>query len=186
MKNFFCELILLIKKEFLDLIGRSKIDTMPDIEYKGNFVVRHKASQILAKSIPSIAILIISIVCFILTHNSEENSNIYILFIVLGAITMIPAIYASQYKCYVDEECFVFCELFKKKTFLWSDIICARKIETKGQHSLTIALYNKGRRMIFCCDTDMRNAWHILKMVEAKNIYIKEEKELSQEEFDQV
>ncbi len=179
MGDFFGEFIGAIAESVLDLIGKSKPDIMPGIEYKSEFIVKHKSSQIFAKCILSIAIIIISIICFIFTHNDTENSPLFIIFAVLGVLTLLPAIYASLYKCKIDEKTLVRCEMFKKKTYNWSDIVCVRKIETTNQHSLTIALYNKNGKLIFDCATDMGNAWYILKMAEAKGIEIREEKDLT-------
>ncbi len=183
MGHFFCELIGAITKPFLDFIGKSKPDIMPDIECKSEFIVKHKSSQIFAKCIFSIAIMIAAMVCFIITHNDTENFQLFIMFAVLGVFTLLFAIDASLYKCKVDDKTLVCCEMFKKKTYSWNHIICVRKIETTNRHSLTIALYNESGKMIFDCNTDMKNAWYILKMAEAKNIEIREDKDLTLKQF---
>ncbi len=175
METFFSELIGGIVENFLDAIGKSKPDSIPNIEYKSEYVIKYKKSAIFAKCIVSILIIALSIICFIFTHNDTDNGPIFVIFAILGIITLLPAIYANNYKCTVTEEKL----LFKKKCFYWNEIICIRDIITNNQHSHTIAVYDKSGKYIFDCDTDMENAWCLLKTAEKKNIEIRRENNLT-------
>ncbi len=175
MSEFFGELIGGMVESFLDVIGKSKPDSIPDIEYKSEYVIKYKKSAIFAKCILSILIIVLSAICFLFTHNDLDTNPIFSIFAVLGIITLLPAIYANNYKCTVTEEKLA----FKKKCFHWNEIICVRDIVTTNQHSHTIAVYDKNGKCVFDCDSDMENAWCLLKTAEIKGIEIRQENNLS-------
>ena len=179
MGNFVSELIGSIVEICLELCGKTKPDTIPDIEYKKEFVVKYTGVRIFIKSLVSIMLIIISAVCFAVTYGDKETGPIFLIFSVLGIVTLLPAVYAMLYKCIIDEENLICCKNFKRKKYEWRCILCIRKIATKNQHALTIALYDKSGKCIFDCDTDMENAWCIIKMADKKGIEIREEKDLS-------
>ncbi len=179
MGEFFGELFGAIAENFFNIVGKSEPDTMPELEYKSRFEVKFTAAQIFAKCILSIAIILVTVIGFAVTHHDGETWPLFIIIGVLGILTLLHAIYASLYKYTVDEEALVYCEAFKRKTYSWSDILCIRKVETTNQRSLTIAFYDKSGKMIFYCDTNMKNAWYLLKMSQVKCIEIREAKDLS-------
>ncbi len=175
MSKLFGELIGGIVKNFLDAIGKSKPVSIPDIEYKSKYVIKYNKSAIFAKCIISILIIALSAVCFIFTYKDTDTSPIFIVFAILGIITLLPAIYANNYKCTVTEEKLE----FNKKSFYWNEIICVRDIVTNNQHSHTIALYDKNGKCVFDCDSDMENTWCLLKTAETHGIEIRYEKDLT-------
>ncbi len=175
MGTFFSELIGGIVEGFLDVIGKSEPNSIPDIEYKSEYVIKYKKSAIFAKCILSILIIALSVLCFIITHNDADTGPLFVIFAVLGIITLLPAIYANKYNCIVTEEKLV----FKKKFYYWNEIICIRDIVINNQHSHTIAVYYKNGKCVFDCDSNMENAWCLLKTAEKKEIEIRYEKDLT-------
>ncbi len=173
--TFFGELIGGIVEGFLDAIGKSKPTTIPDIEYQSEYVIKYKKSAIFTKCIASILIIVLSSVCFVFTHNDTDTNPIFIVFAILGIITLLPAIYANNYKCKVTEEKLV----FKKKCYYWNEITCVRDIVINNQHSHTVAVYDKNGKCVFDCDSDMENSWCLLKTAEKKSIEIRYEKDLT-------
>jgi hypothetical protein len=66
-----------------------------------------------------------------------------------------------------------------KKQFQWSDVQCVRVIEKSDEKSVIIAIYDESGKCIIDLNTDMENAWYVVKMAEEKSIIIYHEKDLS-------
>ena len=54
-----------------------------------------------------------------------------------------------------------------------------RVVEQTNEKSVIIALYNQTGKCVIDFNTDMENAWYIVKMAEQKEIEIKNEKDLT-------
>ena len=66
-----------------------------------------------------------------------------------------------------------------RKQLQWSNVKCLRVIEKTDEKSLIIAIYDERGKCIIDLNTDMENAWYLVKMAEEKSINIYHEKDLS-------
>ena len=66
-----------------------------------------------------------------------------------------------------------------KKQLHWSRVQCIRVVEKTEEKSVIIAIYDESGKCIIDLNTDMENAWYVVKMAEEKSIVIKHEKDLS-------
>ena len=66
-----------------------------------------------------------------------------------------------------------------KKQFPWSAVRCVRVVEKTEEKSVIIAVYDESGKCVIDLNTDMENAWYVVKMAEEKSIIIHYEKDLS-------
>lgn len=99
---------------------------------------------------------------------------------ILFAILFALSIYAISFKCYINDNEIVrtYLCIFKNKV-KWNDIQCIRVVENTNEKHQIIALYNQNGKCILDFNTDMDNAWYLLKTSEHLSIQIKYEKDLS-------
>ena len=172
--GFFAELIL----EILLECAKSTPEKMPDIDYKPSFnVCCNRKKSIIEIAVSFIIVTVFSILWIFIKH---ETRYLFLVFIVLGAMLLILSVISFSYKCSFDDKTIVksFAGCFKK-TILWEDIICVRKVENTDEKHVIIALYGKDGKCAVDLTSDMQNAWYAVKMAEHLGIEIKEERDLT-------
>ena len=166
--------------EWLFARFKGKPDSMPEIEEKETFVVRHKRSVTVAV-LAVIGAFVVGCALFFLLLQQEERW--------IGVLIGVPAFLAFwvpawlfSFRCTVTTESLRRSGFgWRKKEVLWSDVICVRVIEQTEQDSpsVTIAVYDRTRKCVIDVSAEMDNAWHIVKMAEKKEIEIRRESNLS-------
>lgn len=159
---------------------KGKPDSMPEIEEKETFVVRHNRLGIVVCILASLVIVAICALFWLLIKQEVRWMGVligvpmlFILFLTIGI---------SCYRCTVTTESLRRSGFgWRKKEVLWADVICVRVIENTEQDSpsVTIAVYDHTRKCVIDADANMDNAWHIVKMAEKKGIEIRRESNLS-------
>ncbi len=174
MEHFF-ELVA----ELLFGFAKHTPDVMPnDITYKSSFVVKHPIKKNVARILSTLIFIIaFSLLWMIIKH---ETRYLFAIFVVLGLALLVLSLVSFSFRCHVTESLLKrsFWGLFKKQ-LQWSDVKCLRVIEKTDEKSVIIAIYDESGKCIIDLNTDMDNAWYIVKMAEEKNIIIKHEKDLS-------
>ena len=153
-------------------------DKMPnDITYKSDFVVKHPAKKNLARIFATLLIICIFVTMDIIEH---ETGFLFAFFVILSCVLLVLSLISFSFRCSVTETLMEssYWGLLKKHT-LWSDVWFVRIIEKTDEKSVIIAVYNESGKCIIDLNTDMENAWYVVKMAEEKNIDIKYEKNLS-------
>lgn len=170
----FVELIL----ELLFGIGKHSPEQMPDIEFKEHFTVRYKRKQTIAKICASLFVIIIfSLLWFVIKH---ETRILFAVFVFLGAIIFALSIYTFSFVCRINDHEISrrFLLIFSKK-IKWCNVQCVRVVEKSNEKAIIIAIYNQIGKCVIDFNTDMENAWYIVKMAEHLSIEIKYDKDLS-------
>ncbi len=172
--EYFIEGVL----ELLFGMAKDQPDTMPEIEYKDNFIIQYNKS---ASFIILLLIFTGSITFFILSLFMNGDTKIlFIIFCILLCVLFL--LYGFLFSCKYNitskkiEKMFLF---LLKKEILWQNIICAKIIEETDERNVIIALYGKDGKCVVDVSTEMENSWYIIKMAEQKNIEIRNEKDLS-------
>ena len=165
-------------EHFVEMIAESLLglaketpDTMPeDISYNSDFIVRHPVKKTLARTVASLIVACGFYLVWLLID--IDTRILYIAFAVLFV--------ALSFRCCVSEQCIKknYWGLFGK-AMEWHRVSCVRVIEKTDEKSVIIALYDEKGKCVIDVNTDMDNAWHIVKMAEVKGITIKREKDLS-------
>lgn len=170
----FVELVM----ELLFGLAKSSPEKMPEIHYIDNFLIKHPRRKTLARICATLILSsIFSLLWFFIKHESR-----YLFAIVSGlsVILFVLSLFAFSFKCYVNHEEIsrsVFW-IFKKK-IKWQDILCAKVVEQTNERSVIIALYDQTGKCVIDFNTEMENAWYIVKMAEHKSIKLSKEKDLS-------
>ena len=104
----------------------------------------------------------------------------FAVFVGLGIILFALSLFAFSFKCDIDDTKISrsFFWMFRKKT-KWQDILCVRVVEQTNEKSVIIALYNQTGKCVIDFNTDMENAWYVVKMAEQKGIEVRNEKDLT-------
>ncbi len=174
MEHFF-ELVA----ELLFGFAKHSPDKMPDdITYKPNFIVKHPKKKNIVRIFATITIIVAFTILWIIVKH--ETRYLFAIFVVLGLALLVLSFISFSFHCYVTESFLEsgFLGLFKKK-LQWNEVQCIRVIEKTDEKSVVIAIYDESCKCIIDLNTDMDNAWYIVKMAEEKNIIIKYEKDLS-------
>ena len=170
----FVELIL----ELLFGLAKDTPDKKPEIEYVGHFIVKHPRKKTIARICATFTMVaIFSILWIFIKH---ETRILFAVFVGLGIILFALSLFAFSFKCDIDDTKISrsFFWLFKKK-IKWQDILCVRVVEQTNEKSVIIALYNQMGKCVIDFNTDMENAWYVVKMAEQKEIELKNEKDLT-------
>ena len=170
----FVELVL----DLLFGLAKDTPDKMPETEYIEHFIVMHPHKKTIARICATF--IIIAVFSFLWIFIKHEARYLFAIFVGLGIILFALSLFAFSFRCDVNHteishSCFW---LFKKK-IKWQDIICARVVERTNEKGVIIALYNQAGKCVIDFNTDMENAWYIVKMAEQKEIEIKNEKDLT-------
>ena len=96
-------------------------------------------------------------------------------------------LFLSSIRCTVSEE-------YLQKSYLgsfskrveWKNVPCLKVVERTDNKEVIIAVYNENGKCVIDLDSEMDNAWHVVKMAEAKNIEVKYEKDLSLKQISQL
>lgn len=174
MENFF-EAVL----EVVFGLAKDKPDKMPDIEYMDDFVVKHPIKKTFMRICATLVVIVVFSLLWIFIKN--EAKYLFAVFVVLGVILFILSFISFSFKCSVNEERLhrSYLCMFKRE-IRWEDIICVRTVEQENEKTIVIALYDhKGKKCVIDFNTDMQNAWYIVKMAERKGIEIRNEKDLT-------
>lgn len=157
---------------------KNRPDEMPEIAYKSEFVVKHPLKKTLARMCATVIIILVFSLLWIFIK--DETRYLFAIFCFLGAILFILSLGSISFKCFVTEICLKrsFFGLFEK-TLNWNNVRCVRIIKKTDEKDVIIALYNNDGKCVIDLNTDMENAWYVVKMAEHKNITIKQEKDLS-------
>ncbi|MBE7027360.1 MAG: hypothetical protein E7410_07385 [Ruminococcaceae bacterium] len=154
-------------------------DKMPDdITYKPDFIVKHPAKKNLARIFATVIIIgVFSTLWMIVKH---ETRYLFIVFVVLALALLVLSLISFSFRCNVTENILEssYWGLFKKR-LQWSNAQCVRVIEKTEEKGVIIAIYDENGKCIIDLNTDMDNAWYVVKMAEEKNITIRQEKNLS-------
>ena len=173
---------------FLELLfGFSKDSPkeMPNIEYLDNYVIKHNYRKTLSKAcITLIVIINFSLLWIFIKH---ETRFLFLGFMILFSVLFILSIYALSFKCSINDN-----EIFRTNLWLfktkvnWSDIQCIRVVENTNEKYQIIALYNQNGKCILDFNTDMDNAWYLVKTAEHLSIKIRYEKDLSLKQLNHI
>jgi hypothetical protein len=170
----FVELIL----ELLFGLAKDAPDKKPEIEYVDNFIVKHPRKKTIARICATLIIVaLFSILWIFIKH---ETRYLFAVFVGLGIILFALSLFAFSFKCDIDDTKISrsFFWMFGKKT-KWQDILCVRVVEQTNEKSVIIALYNQTGKCVIDFNTDMENAWYVVKMAEQKGIEVRNEKDLT-------
>ncbi len=174
MNNFF-ELVA----ELLFVFAKHTPDKMPDdIIYKPDFVVKHPTKKNLARIFATVIIIgVFSTLWMIVEH---ETRYLFIVFVALGLALLVLSLISFSFRCNVTENILEssYWGLLKKR-LQWSNTQCVRVIEKTEEKDVIIAVYDESGKCIIDLNTDMDNAWYVVKMAEEKNIPVHKEKDLS-------
>ena len=174
MEHFF-ELVA----ELLFGLAKHSPDKMPDdITYKPNFIVKHPIKKNIARILATLIIIITFSLLWMMVKN--ETRYLFVIFVVLGFALLVLSLISFSFRCSVTEtllESSYWGSL--KKQIQWSNVQCVRVVEKTDEKSVIIAIYNESGKCIIDFNTDMENAWYVVKMAEEKKITIKQEKDLS-------
>ena len=174
MEHFF-ELVA----ELIFGFAKYSPDKMPDdITYKPNFIVKHPTKKNIARILATLIIVIAFLLLWIIVKH--ETRYLFAIFVILGFALLVLSLFSFSFHCCVTESFLEssFWGLFKKK-LQWSNVQCIRVVEKTDEKDVIIAIYDESGKCIIDLNTDMDNAWYIVKMAEEKNIIIKLEKDLS-------
>ena len=163
--------------ELLFGLSKGSPEKMPEIEYINCFVIKHPRKKALAKICVTMSLIIVfSLLWAFIKH---ETRYLYAVFVGLGAVLLLLSVYAFSFQCSVDDGELLRSSfwIFKKK-ILWKDVLCVRVLEESNEKTVTIALYNMEGRWMIDFNTDMENAWYVIKMAEHKAIRIQQERDL--------
>lgn len=166
---------------FLELLfgmAKASPDKMPNIEYKDSFCIKHPRKKTLVQICATLIVIItFSLLWIFIKH---ETRILFLIFIILGIMLFFLSILGWSFICRVNEEKLVRSIFWMfQKTVAWQDVICIKVIEKTDENSVIIALYDKSGKCAMDFNTDMENAWYIVKMAEYKEIPIKSEKDLT-------
>ena len=170
----FVELIL----ELLFGLAKDTPDKKPEIEYVGHFIIKHPRKKTIARICATLIIVaLFSILWVFIKH---EIRYLFAVFVGLGIILFALSLFAFSFKCDIDDTKISrsFFWMFRKKT-KWQDILCVRVVEQTNEKSVIIALYNQTGKCVIDFNTDMENAWYVVKMAEQKGIEVRNEKDLT-------
>ena len=164
--------------ELLFGLAKDTPDKMPEIEYVDHFVARHPRRKIYYRIFATLIIVAIFSVLWIVIK--QEERALYAVFVGLGIILFLLSLFAFFFKCAIDDTNIYssFFWLFRKK-IKWQDVLCVRVVEKTNEKSVIIALYDQAGKCIVDFNTDMENAWYVVKMAEHKGIELKNEKDLT-------
>lgn len=168
------ELIL----ELLFGIIKDSPEKMPEIEFKEHFIIKYNSKKTIARICASLIVIIIfSSLWFLIKY---ETRILFAIFVFLGTVLLALSVYTFSFVCYVSDKEISrkFLLIFSKK-IKWNDIQCVRVVEQSNEKTVTIALYNQIGKCIIDFNTDMENAWYVIKMAEHLSIFIKYDKDLS-------
>ena len=170
----FVELIL----ELLFGLAKGAPDKKPEIEYVDNFIVKHPRKKTIARICATLIIVaLFSILWIFIKH---ETRYLFAVFVGLGIILFALSLFAFSFKCDIDDTK-ISRSLFWlfQKEIKWQDILCVRVVEQTNEKSVIIALYNQTGKCVIDFNTDMENAWYVVKMAEQKGIEVRNEKDLT-------
>lgn len=164
----------------LELIFEHATDNpeeMPEMDYKDSFTVRYYRRRTLV----SFFLMLIWEGVFILlcVLIKDDTRGLFVVFACIGAILLVLSVYELSFKCYVDDTKISSSKwwLFKKKVS-WQDVLCVRILEKSKEKTVAIALYSTSKRCMIDFNTDMENAWYIVKMAERKGIDVQKTRDL--------
>ena len=165
--DFFIELVA----EALFGSAKEAPEEMPEIEYKEAFFIHHPRKKILANICASlIGVAVFALLWILIEH---ETRYLFLIFAVLGTSNLLFATEAFSYKCVVDEiEVLRMSLWFFKKRIQWSDVSCVRVLEKTNEKMVAICLYDMSGKWVIDFNTEMENAWYVVKMAEQKGIQV--------------
>ena len=168
-----------IVAELLFGFAKSSPDKMPDdITYKPTFIVKHPEKKNIARIFATLVIIVVFLLLWIIIKH--ETRYLFAIFVVLGCLLLVLSLISFSFRCSVTETSLESSYWGLLKTNIpWSNVRCVRVVEKTDEKSVIIALYNESGKCIIDLNTDMENAWYVLKMAEEKNITLKQEKDLS-------
>lgn len=150
-------------------------ESISELEYKDSFAVKFPTKKtVFWTVVAAIFALAFSLLAVFVRNDARF---IFIVFALLSAGLLLIYLVELSYKCRVDETalCESYCGRLKKK-ILWENIIAVKRVEKKSGKTVNVALYDQSRKRVAEFDTNMQNAWYVLKMAERKNIKIVTEK----------
>ncbi|MBQ8683792.1 MAG: hypothetical protein IJ518_04690 [Clostridia bacterium] len=168
--------------ELLFGFAKETPDKMPDdITYEPNFIVKHPTKKKVATIVATlIMIIVFSLLWIFFKHDISGTGVLFAILTVLGFVLLVVLLISFSFSCVVTENSLnsSYGGLFKKK-LQWGNVHCIRVVEKTDEKSVIIAIYDESGKCIIDLNTDMNNAWHVVKMAEEKNITIHNEKDLS-------
>lgn len=171
--------------ELLFGFAKGTPDVMPNLEYKDNFTVKYSTKRMALRICATMLIMTTFTVLSIFIKH--ETRILYAIFAVLGAILFTLAIIDSSFSCSVSEEAMISSRFhITKRRITWDSISCIRVVEATYEKTVIIALYDLNGKCCIDLNTDMENAWYIVKMAKDKTIEIREEKNLTMKQLKQL
>ena len=170
----FVELVL----ELFWGLTKNTPDKEPEIDYIDHFIVKHPHKKTIARICTTLILIGVFLILWIFVKH--ETRYLFAIFVGLGVILFALSLFAFSFKCDINdtEISRSFLWLFQKK-IKWQDILCVRVVEQTNEKSIIIALYNKTGKCVIDFNTDMENAWYVVKMAEQKEIEVRNEKDLT-------
>ena len=170
----FVEFVL----ELLFGLAKDIPDKKPEMEYIDHFIVKHPRRKTVSRICATLIIVVVFSFLWILIKH--ETRYLFAVLVGLGIILFALSLFAFSFKCDIDDTKISrsFFWMFQKKT-KWQDILCVRVVEQTNEKSVIIALYNQTGKCVIDFNTDMENAWYVVKMAEQKGIEVRNEKDLT-------
>ena len=164
--------------ELLFGLAKDTPDKKPEMEYIDHFTVKHPRRKMIARICATL--IIVAVFSFLWIFIKHETRYLFAIFVGLGIILFALSLHAFSFKCDIDDTKISrsFFWMFQKE-IKWQDILCVRVVEQTNEKNMIIALYNQAGKCVIDFNTDMENAWYIVKMAEQKEIEIKNEKDLT-------
>lgn len=157
----------------IDSIKSTKHRKMPDIEYKSEFTIKYKLKLVIVLLFISFVFIAAGIAGLVYISDPDAIP-LFIIALIFGTVSLITSIFIRSYRCDVDkyELRLRKCPFSSKTTIYWNDIERLQKSGKDDDGALKFQLYDKSGKRILTCNTDMKNAYYLLKMAESKRIKI--------------
>ena len=178
----FVEVIM----ELLFSLHKDTPDKMPeDIAYNPCFVVGLSTKKIVFKILTTLILICVPVLLLRVVHGNTRL--LFIALIILLSIALIFILTGVSFRCFVSEQYIHKSHwgMFRKH-LEWSSVSCIRIVEKTNEHYVIIAIYNENGKCIIDLDSELDNAWYVVKMAEVKNIEVKHEKDLSLKQISQL
>ncbi len=169
----------------IDSIKSTKHRKMPDIEYKSEFTIKYKLKLVIVLLFISFVFIAAGIAGLVYISDPDAIP-LFIIALIFGTVSLITSIFIGRFRCKVDKYELTLQKWFfiAPKTILWNDIERLQKSRKDDDGALRFQLYDKSGKRILTCNTDMKNAYYLLKMAENKGVKITASKELNSEIHD--
>ena len=165
--------------ELLFGLVKNKPDKMPDnTSCEPRFCVKYSTTVMVI--LVSIILIIITVFSLIMIIVDADTQALFLVFIIVLSCALFFTLVSFSFRYlfteeYIQKSHFGLC----RKHIEWCRVSCIRVVEQTDAKNVIIAIYDEEGKCFIDIDSDMDNAWNVVKMAEVKNIVIKHEKDLS-------